>query len=357
METPTAKTTAGRISFFIRAWSKSRILSGQPAQGKPRHEGDCDKNVTRAADWRGGAEMLRSRKSLSINLPLLLPLASAVLYAAGAILIKLGISRGANAWAVTFFSNLSMGLLFLPLVFFGRESWNFAPVAWALAASVLFFTGQIATFRSLAAGDVSIATPALASKVVFVALILLAVPENRPDPDLWLAVVLTMGGVILLHRGPRHTRSHPLATLAWALLAAFCFAATDVIIQVAAPRTGFTLFMPVMFGTVAALSFPLLLPHVSRGGAQAGKNAWFWGTAGIVLLAVQLAGVALTIGIFGNATGVNVVYSSRGLWSLILVALLARRLGVTESALDKMTLCSRVAGSVLILAAVILVVL
>lgn len=277
-----------------------------------------------------------------------------MLYAAAAILIKLAISRGANTWAVTFFSNLAMGLLFLPLIFFRQETWNPGAAGWAVAAGVLFFAGQIGTFRSLAAGDVSIATPALASKVVFVALLSLALPANRPDADLWLAVALTMGGVILLHRGPRHARSHPLVTLAWALMAALCFAATDVLVQVGAPRLGFTLFMPVMFGTVALLSFPLLLPHIPRGRA-ANPGAWRWGTAGILLLAVQATGMAGAIGLFGNATGANVVYSSRGLWSLLLLALFARRLGVGESTLGPGTFALRLLGSVLILAAVVLV--
>lgn len=279
-----------------------------------------------------------------------------MLYAAGAILIKLAISRGANTWAVTFFSNLAMGLIFLPLIFFRHETWHPSAIVWAGAAGALFFVGQIGTFRSLAAGDVSIATPALASKVVFVALLSLVLPAYQPDTNLWLAVGLTMGGVILLHRGPRHARSHPLATLSWALFAALSFAATDILVQVWAPKLGFTLFMPVMFGTVALLSFPLILPHVPRGHrAGAARGAWAWGTAGIVLLAVQATGMNGSIGWFGNATGANVVYSSRGLWSLLLLALFARRLGVGESNLGPATFAMRLLGSVLILAAVVLV--
>ncbi len=295
---------------------------------------------------------------MTIQLPLLLPLASAALYATAAILVKLAISRGADTWSVTFFSNLSMAALFLPLALFARGGWDVSAAPAGVAAGVLFFIGQIATFRSLSAGDVSIATPALASKVVFVALLSLLVPGNRPDPDLWLAVAMTMGGVVLLHQGPRHAASHPLATLGWALFAALTFAAADLLVQVGAPRAGFTLFMPVMFGTVALLSFPILLPRVLRGtGLRAGWHAWSWGAAGITVLALQAGGMAAAIGLFGNATGVNVVYSSRGLWSLLLLALLARRLGVTETALSRGTFALRVLGSLLILGAVVMVLL
>lgn len=300
--------------------------------------------------------MCSLRQLLTLRLPLLLPLASAIVYATAAILVKQAISRGANSWAVAFFSNLSLGLFFAPLLLFGHGGWDTGQCGWALLAGLLFFAGQIGTFRSLAAGDVSIATPVLGSKLVFVALLSLAVPGNKPDPHLWLAVSLTVAGVALLHRGPRHHASHPLATAAWALAAAACFALTDIVVQVKAPRAGFTLFVPVMFGTVMLLSVAML-PHVWRHGRRGGTGyrAWLWGATGILLLSVQAAGVAAAIGIFGDAAGVNVVYSSRGLWSLLLVALLARHLGTPEASLDRLTFASRLLGCILVTTAVVIV--
>lgn len=293
---------------------------------------------------------------MTLRLYLLLPLCAAAIYALAAICVKTGISRGAGSLAITFFSNLSMGLFFLPLLFFDRAAWNPSAVPWAFVAGALFFSGQIGTFRSLAAGDVSISTPVLASKVVFVALLSLPLASGRPDPDLWLAVALTMAGVVLLHRGPRHRASHPLATAAWALWAAASFAATDIVVQVQAPRTGFTLFVPVMFGTVALASVPFLLPRVlALPRLPARRGAWGWATAGILLLVVQSGAIAAAIGIFGDATGVNVVYSSRGLWSLLLVALLGGHLGASEAALDRRIFALRVLGGILILAAVVIV--
>jgi drug/metabolite transporter (DMT)-like permease len=221
---------------------------------------------------------------------------------------------------------------------------------------VLFFLGQVGTFRSLQSGDVSVATPALASKVVFVALLSLLVPGNRPDPDLWLAVVLTMAGMILLHRGPKVSASRPLITLAWALFAALSFAAADIIVQVGAPVAGFTLFMPVMFGTVALLSLPLLWPHILRPPQRmVAPGARRWLMVGVLVLGLQATGMASAIGLFGDATAANVVYSSRGLWSLLLLAVVARRLGITDSVFHRSTLVLRAVGCVLILGAVALV--
>ena len=291
-----------------------------------------------------------------MRLPFLLPLASAVLYAMAALCLKIALGRGVTTWSVLFFSNMVLGLFFLPLVFFGTDGWNVAAAPWAVLAGFLFFLGQVGTFRSLQSGDVSIATPALAAKVVFVALLSLLVPGSRPDPDLWLAVALTMAGMILLHRGPRPAASRPLATLAWALFAAFSFAAADIVVQVFAPQAGFTLFMPVMFGSVAAMALPLLWPHVirpKRRGPATGARSWM--AAGVTLLGLQALGMGTAIGLYGDATGANVVYGSRGLWSLLFLALFARALGIEDSVFDRRTLVLRVLGAIFILGAVALV--
>lgn len=279
-----------------------------------------------------------------------------MLYAVAALSLKVALGRGVTTWAVLFYSNTVMGLVFLPLLLAGTSGWNPVAAPVAIVAGSLFFLGQIGTFRSLQSGDVSIATPALAAKVVFVALLSLLIPGSRPDPDLWLAVVLTVGGMILLHRGPKQVAARPLVTLAWALFAAFSFAAADIIVQVGAPRAGFTLFMPAMFGTVAVLSLPLLRPHVLRRQTRTIQpGARIWLAAGVILLGLQAMGMASAIGLFGDATGANVVYGSRGLWSLLLLALVARRLGIKDSVFDRGTLVARAVGCVLILVAVSLV--
>ena len=291
-----------------------------------------------------------------MQLFLLLPLASAIIYAAAALCLKIALGRGVTSWSVLFFSNMMLGILFVPMLLAGPSGWNLPFAVWALASGALFFCGQVGTFRSLQSGDVSIATPALAAKVVFVALLSLFIPGSRPDPDLWLAVVLTVAGMILLHRGPKQTAARPLVTLAWALFAAFSFAAADIIVQVGAPKAGFTLFMPVMFGTVALISLPLIWPHVLRRQTrmtQPGAHTWL--AVGVVLLGLQATGLASAIGLFGDATGANVVYGSRGLWSLLLLALVARRLGIKDSVFDRSTLLVRTIGCVLVLVAVMLV--
>ena len=114
--------------------------------------------------------------------------------------------------------------------------------------------------------------------------------------------------------------------------------------------------MPLMFGSVALYSLPLLWPHVIRPKRHIqATGARRWMTVGVVLLGLQAVGLGTAIGLFGDATGANVIYGSRGLWSLLLLALLARHLGMTDSLFDRRTLILRVLGSILILVAVALV--
>lgn len=287
---------------------------------------------------------------------LLLPLVAAFVYAAAALCLKIALARGTSTGTVLLSSNLILGAFFAPLLLTGSANWNLGDAPLAVVAGLLFFLGQVGTFRSLQSGDVSIATPALAAKVVFVALLSLLVPGSRPDPDLWLAVLLTAAGMALLHGGAKPTAARPWATLAWALLAALSFAAADILVQTGAPKAGFTLFMPVMFATVAAGSLPLLRSRLARRlpGAKA-DHARGWLAAGAFLIGVQAVCMASAIGLFGDATAANVVYGSRGLWSLLLLALFAKTLGINDAVFERRTLASRVAGSVLILVAVSLV--
>lgn len=332
-------------------------MADDQIDAKLRPKRQCYKNVTNSRrptlPANSPAHKVRIPHLTVLQSYLLLPLASALIYATAAICLKIALGRGVTTWVILFWSNMVMGLFFLPVLFWPGKAWDTAGFGMAVAGSCLFFTGQIATFRSLQSGDVSIATPALASKVVFVALLCLLLPDSKPGAHLWIAVALTVGGVVLLHQGPRHSASRPLPTLAWALLAALCFAAADVLVQIGAPRVGFSLFLPVMFGGVAALSLPLLWPHILNGPRNPRMSgAWIWTAAGVILLGVQAMSLAAAISIFGDATGVNVVYGSRGLWSLLLLAVVARHLGVADSVLDRRTLGLRVLGSALILAAV-----
>ena len=79
-----------------------------------------------------------------------------------------------------------------------------------------------------------------------------------------------------------------------------------------------------------------------------------------ILLAALLSGlqailITLSIGIWKDAAGVNIVYATRGLWSIALVWIIGHRLKNTERQTSGgRTMALRLAGAILIVTAVFL---
>ena len=58
--------------------------------------------------------------------------------------------------------------------------------------------------------------------------------------------------------------------------------------------------------------------------------------------------MTVTIGLFGDATRVNIVYSLRGLWGVLLTWILVQRLAEPDSVATHRTMTMRLIGAVLI---------
>lgn len=285
---------------------------------------------------------------------LFFPLASSVGYVFAVLLFKRSADWGVGVWRTTFVSNMGMGLVFSSLLSLGGE-WQ--PSLWwqPLVGGLLFLSGQVFTFLALHHGDVSVATPVLGLKIVLVAFCsVLLLPEPVPL-KWWIAAVLSTLAIVLLSRGDARPKHAVGRTVLAAALAAASFAMADVLVQKWAPAWGVGRFLPLMFGAVAFLSLGLV-PFFSGPLHRVPRVAWKWLVAGSVLLAVQAGSMAFALGVFGDATAVNIVYSIRGLWSVIAVWLVGHWFANEEQRLAPAVLRSRLAGAGLMLAAVALVV-
>jgi drug/metabolite transporter (DMT)-like permease len=286
---------------------------------------------------------------------LLFPLASSVGYVLAVLLVKRSASYGVGLWRTTFVANLAMGICFSPLWLLGGPPLPNGLLWQPLLAGGLFFAGQVATFLALE-GDVSVATPVLGLKILLVAL-LSAVLLHDPVPlKWWVAAGLSSGAIVLLNTGGRgmvHRRVG--ATILWAALAACAYALTDVLVQKWAPAWGVGRFLPLMFGSLALVSFALI-PRFHAPLRSVPSAAWPWLLPGAVVLAVQAAGMTYALGVYGDATAVNIVYASRGLWSVVAVWLVGHWFGNEEQALPTHLLRNRLGGAALMLAAIGLVV-
>jgi hypothetical protein len=103
-------------------------------------------------------------------------------------------------------------------------------------------------------------------------------------------------------------------------------------------------------GAVASVVF---VPFFRGALGSVPREAWklvFLGAGCIGLQGLLLIG---TLGLFGDATAVNIVYSTRGVWSVVVVWLVGRQLGAMEVGLEGSVLGWRLAGAALMCAAVV----
>ena len=285
------------------------------------------------------------------RLPLLIPLASAFVYAFAAVILKRATERGVGPWRVSFVTNVVQALIFAPfwLGAAGQFAWHH--LLHAAVTGAAFFLGQIFTFLALTRGDVSVATPVLGMKVLLVALFTVLLTNDRLSPVLWLAAILTAVATALLGGGGTAQKRSALPSIGFSFLAATAFALTDVLAQKWAPAWGFARFAPAMFATVAALSLTLI--PFFRGRLR--DLPFRWVLPGAALLGIQASGVAYAIMVFGSATLTNIVYNSRGIWSVLLVWTIGHWFDNTERSHGHAVMGRRLAGSVLLLGAIVIV--
>lgn len=289
-------------------------------------------------------------------LHLLAPLGSSIGYVAAVLLVKRSADFGIGIWRTTFVSNVAMGVCFAPLWFLGGPGQPWSLVWQPLVGGALFFIGQIFTFMAQTRGDISVATPMMGLKVLMVALASTMLLAEGIPLKWWFAAGLSTLGVALLGRaGGAKKHHHVLMTMACAAAASAAFATADVLIQKWARIWGPGRFLPLMFGSVALASVTLV-PLFREPLSTIPRAAWRWLLPGAILMALQAALLATTMGIWGDATAANIVYSSRGLWSVAAVWLIGHWFQNREQQLGGAVLRWRLAGATSMLAAIVLVV-
>ena len=286
--------------------------------------------------------------------PLLIPLLSAIGYAFAALILKRATQAGSGPWRVSFVANCVQAAVFSLLWLFPSEHpATLTHVGHAVLSGGVFFIGQIFTFLALSRGDVSIATPVLGSKVVFVALFTVLLGVGVVPAAMWVAVLLTALATALLGMGGTAHRAALARSLFYGFSAAAAFALTDVLQQRWVKAWGFPHYAATMFLTVGGLSFGLM-PFFRESLRVLPVSAWRWAVAGGALLAVQALGISWSIVALG-ATTTNVLYNSRGIWSVVLVWTVGHWFGNIERAQGRAVMWRRLAASALLLAAIALI--
>jgi drug/metabolite transporter (DMT)-like permease len=279
-----------------------------------------------------------------------------MLYAIAALFLNAAGRAGVGGFLSTACCNV-----FLALWFLGFYDWSAFPAVaspfWPVVLLAVFLVlGQGFTILALSLGEVSIVAPVMGVKVILVNILVAVGLREALAPRVWIAAVLSVAGIACLQYNPgKHRRPpHAFSSMACAFVSALFFAAMDVHIQHWAPQLGFERFVPPAMLLGATFSLLFLLP--SGGGVRTLSSAARKALVpGGMLLSLQSLLLIFAIVRYGNAAQANIVYSSRGVWSVVFVWLLGHYFANLElKNRSQGHVFSRLTGAVLITLAIIL---
>lgn len=285
-----------------------------------------------------------------------LPLIAGASYAASALLTKRASVEGGGVWRITFLTNWCQALLLSPLLFLGEGGVSGGELLKIGITSLVFFIGQVVVFVGLRFGDVSVLTPVMGIKVLVVALMAVGITHEVLPPKWWLAAAIAAGAAALLGGGAGGDRRRVLAGVAGGLGAAVAFAGVDICFQIWGGTLGvwrFTSLVMLSMGVWSLLLLPFLegpwwkLPPVSCAAF----------VPSLALAIIQTTLMAYCVVVLKGAAWANLLYSSRGVWSVLLVWLVGPLFGNAERDTGAGVMLKRLLGSGLILGAIALVLL
>lgn len=288
----------------------------------------------------------------------LFPVLCAFIFANSSLCFKRALAEGAGATRGIFVTNLCFVAALLPL-------WWLYPSAiprefiWvALCSGGVSFLGGFFQLLALKHGDVSVATPLLGGKVLFVALFSTVILGQALPVQWWLGAVLAGVGIFFLGQSkPVPGQGSRLAlTVLLSVLSVMCFAMMDIFIAGWAKAFGFQRFVVVQQLVVLALSLALV-PFFKGRLWDMPRASWPWLLAGSLLVVGQFYLLNWTIATYQDPTALNIFYSSRGLWSVILVWSVGPLFGNHERVHGRAVFIRRGFGAALLFMAICLVLL
>ena len=294
---------------------------------------------------------------MKLTASLFLPLACALIYVLGALTVKRATAFGVGIWRTSFLSNVALAGLFVPVWFLqGGEIHPWADYWQPAVTALCFFGGQALTFLALNRGDVSVTTPVMGTKVILVALFSSLLRVGEVPWQWWAGAALSTAAIALLHLGGASRRRHVGPTVLLAFASATAFSLGDVLLQKWVPGWGWGNYFPPMALMIGLLSFTLV-PLFKAPLTALPPAAWRWVAPGALLMGINNAGVVVAIALVGSATVVNIIYSVRGLFSVLLVWAIGHWFTNDEQHLDGRVLRFRFIGATLMVAAIVLVLL
>jgi drug/metabolite transporter (DMT)-like permease len=285
-----------------------------------------------------------------------LPLMAAVVYALSALYLKQATMEGGGLWRVTFLTTWGQAVLLFPLSFLGHGPLIETDWGHVFLTALVFYVGQLCVFAGMRFGDVSVVTPVMGVKVLLVAGLVVCTTHETLPSVWWVAAGLSTAAALLLGGGnPSGTRSL-LPGLLGGLGAALAFAGVDVLFQLWADGPGVWRFSALVAVAMGVLSLSLV-PFLEGPVLQLSPAAFRAFVPGLLTTIAQVLLMAYCVVKLKGAAWANLLYSSRGIWSVLLVWKAGRFFDNTENEIGRSAMIRRLAGAALMLLAIALVLL
>ena len=302
--------------------------------------------------WIFNSQLPLTTKDAPIHL--LLPLCSSVLVVFGLLFLKRVQDQGISTWTTLILLCWSSAAVFTLLIPLGGTMQPVGQLWQPAVIGALFVIGQSCVLLAVRWGDVSIATPVQGVKVLFVpAATTLWLGEHMPS-EIWIAAAIAMLGIGMVQVPDGVTKQHHIyASIGFSLLGAASMTAFDLLIQHWAPAWGPGYFLPLSFGFSALWSIALL-PGADKPRVFCSAHIRGPLLVGLLLMSIQAIGMTFTIANFGDATRVNLVYSLRGIFGVLLTWLLSHRLSANRSHPRHRQMVIRLLGAMLLVVAILI---
>jgi len=125
-------------------------------------------------------------------------LLSALVYAISAVFSKTALMLGCGILRLSFVMNLVFAAVFISALGWQVESFDVSAIHQPLLTGTCFFIAHVFTFAAIRTGDVSLQTPLMGTKAVFVALLAVLFGLQAVTWELVLAALLAAAAVGLL---------------------------------------------------------------------------------------------------------------------------------------------------------------
>lgn len=256
-----------------------------------------------------------------MELYILIAIVATLVHASSTVYSKQLYSLADHPAQVAHYSIIAPGLVFLlvlPFIEFhglGDHWWKLLGISFA------FVIGYLSQLWAVQHGDASFIVPLLGLKAFFVAGLSALFLSEYYGPLVYLGMAGAIAGMFLLGDG-RLAKSLPIIGLV--VLATLMFASADVVL-VGLYKNGFNTLETMFY--LFSLSPLLMLPFSAVQLKGKWSLNWRFSRGLLIYALLQLAGGGLLMYAFwlaSQATLINIIQSSRGLFAIALVYLLGR---------------------------------